>query len=153
MSWCKKTLVLVALSVMLLLINACSGGLSSEQQSKLGSIAIEASDTRIGQLYRQRLSRLFASTQKDQIRYELIVELRSSDTDETIDMIANITLYDREQGENLIKKSLFATASVGAVPSLYGEEEAKRFANERLAQYLADKTYNYLLLYFLRTSS
>ena len=125
---------------------------SPSYRAELGWIAVDIEGTRIGQLYSQRLNRLLNRHERGETVYELDVVLTSSDSSDAVTMSAAIGLYDQRVGRTVAEKSISASASVGAVSSLYGSEEAKRHARERLAGHLADRTYQYLLLHFSRSA-
>ena len=123
---------------------------SSAYRGELGGISVSAGDSRMSQLYTQQLNRLLARHDTGESLYQLDVDLKSSESSDAVTMSAAISLYDRKEGRTVDVKSLSSSASIGAVSSLYGSEEAKRHARERLAGHLADKSYHYLLLYFSR---
>ena len=119
-------------------------------REELAKVTVSAGNSRIGQLYSHKLDHLLNRHGNGESRYELNVTLNSSESSDAVTMSAAISLYDRSTGETIATKSLNSSASVGAVSSLYGSEEAKRHASERLAGHLADKSYHYLLLHFSR---
>ena len=125
---------------------------SPSYRAELGWITVDVEGTRIGQLYSQRLNRLLNRHERGETVFELDVVLTSSDSSDAVTMSASIGLYDQRVGRTVAEKSISASASVGAVSSLYGSEEAKRHARERLAGDLADRTYQYLLLHFSRSA-
>ena len=139
---------------LILMVGACvtTNPSSPAYRAELGWIAVEVEGTRIGQLYSQRLNRLLNRHQRSSTLYELDVVLTTSDSSDAVTMSASLGLYDQSVGEIVATKSISASATVGAVASLYGSEEAKRHARERLAGHLADKTYPYLLLHFSRSA-
>ena len=123
---------------------------SSAYREELGKISVSADNSRMSQLYTQKLNRLLNRHVRGEGQYDLNASLKSSDSDDVVNMSATISLYDRNLGKTVATKSLSSSASIGAVSSLFGSEEAKRHARERLAGYLADKSYHYLLLHFAR---
>ena len=125
---------------------------SSTFRDELGAVTVSIGNSRISQLYAQKLSLLFGRHGDGGDRYELKVSLRTSESDELVSMRGSLELYDRTTGTILATKSLRSSASVGAVASLYGSEEAKRHARERLAGHLANQSYHFLLLHFSRVA-
>lgn len=150
MLWFKR----ISLSLCLLVLASCATSSVDEagKHAALGEVTLSITNDRIGQLYRQQLNRTLSRHGHTGSRYELSVSLNSNDGDDAVDMVAAMSLYDRSVGKIITRKTLHASASVGAVSSLYGSEEAKRHARERLAAQLASKTYQYLMLYFVRTA-
>ena len=135
-----------------LVLAACSAThpSSSAYREELGGISVAVDTSRIGQLYSQKLNLLLNRHRPGGDLYELDVSLDTTESDDAVSMSANLSLYDRSQGKTVATKSLYSSASIGAVASLYGSEEAKRHARERLAGHLADKSYHFLLLHFSR---
>ena len=125
---------------------------SPSYRGELGGISVSAGNSRMSQLYTQKLNRLLDRHGRGDSLYQLDVSLKSSESKDAVTMSAAISLYDRTEGRTVATKSLSSSASVGAVSSLYGSEEAKRHARERLAGHLADKSYHYLLLHFSRSA-
>ena len=137
-----------------LVLAACSAThpSSSSYREELGGITVAVDTSRIGQLYSQKLNLLLNRHHRSGDLYELDVSLNSTESDDAVTMSARIGLYDRSLGKTVTTKSLSSSASIGAVASLYGSEEAKRHARERLAGHLAEKSYQFLLLHFSRNT-
>ena len=150
MSWCR---VFIA-GALVLTLAGCSTThpSSSAYREELGGVSITVDTSRIGQLYSQKLNLLLNRHHRSGDLYELDVSLNSAESSDVVTMSAHISLYDRNQGKTIATKSLSSSASIGAVTSLYGSEEAKRHARERLAGHLADKSYHFLLLHFSRNA-
>ena len=150
MSWFRVFIIVATV-----LVASCTSDnvVSDAHKDALGKISISIPSSRIGQLYRQRLNRMFARNESSENLYELNVSITSSDSTDFLDMSATFTLYDKNEGKNVFSRKLSSSASIGAVASLYGAEEAKRHARERLAWQLAEKTYTSLILYFARTEN
>lgn len=151
MSWFNT--VIAGMALMLLAGCATTDGERAAYKDELGKVTVVINDTRSGQLYRQKLDRLLGRYGLAESRYELRVTLNTASSSDAVDMSASIALYDRTVGKDVMNKSLASAASIGAVPSLYGSEEAKRHARERLAATLAEKTYHALMLYFARSTA
>lgn len=150
MSWSR----IVIAGALALVLAGCSTThpSSSAYRKELGGVSITVDTSRIGQLYSQKLNLLLNRHHRTGDLYELDVTLDSAETSDAVTMSAQISLYDRNQGKTVATKSLSSSASIGAVVSLYGSEEAKRHARERLAGHLADKSYHFLLLHFSRNA-
>ena len=150
MSWSR----IVIAGALALVLAGCSTThpSSSAYRKELGGVSITVDTSRIGQLYSQKLNLLLNRHHRTGDLYELDVTLDSAETSDAVTMSAQISLYDRSQGKTVATKSLSSSASIGAVLSLYGSEEAKRHARERLAGHLADKSYHFLLLHFSRNA-
>jgi len=121
---------------------------ASQLDPRLGQIRVEIASERIEQIYRQRLERLLARSERGEGRYTISVKMTASYPTDAVEMTASIRLYDQKEGRDLMNTSFKTSASVGAVASLFGAEEAKANARERLAASLAEKTYHRLFLYF-----
>ena len=62
------------------------------------------------------------------------------------------TLKNQQSGQLIHKGKISSEATSGAVSGLYGQEESKKFAQERLAILLAQRVYQNLYLYFLENA-
>jgi len=149
MSWLRQ----MGIYLLLLALSACAAGSGTSPDTsrfdpRLGQIIVDTDSGRTEQIFRQRLERLLARSGTVEPLYRLATQISTSYPTDAVDMTARVTLYDQKEGVDLLTISLKASASVGAVTSLFGSEEAKANARERLAAHLAEKTYQRLLLYF-----
>jgi len=151
MSWLKQ----ISMGVLLLITASCSvvptdgnDGQISLFDPRLGQISVENQTGRTEQIFRQQLERLLARSGSGETIYHLKAMISTSYPTDAVDMTAHITLYDQLEGREVMNFSIMTSASVGAVTSLFGSEEAKANARERLAASLAEKTYHRLFLYF-----
>jgi len=151
MWWLKK----ISTCLLLLTLAACSSvstdGIGLQDSSfdpRLGQISVETQTGRTEQLYRQRLEHLLARSGNAETLYHLKAIISVSYPTDAVDMTARITVYDQKEGREVMNFSIMTSASIGAVTSLFGSEEAKANARERLAASLAEKTYQRLFLFF-----
>jgi hypothetical protein len=151
MSWLKQ----ISIGVLLLITASCSvvptdgnDGQISLFDPRLGQISVETQTGRTEQIFRQQLERLLARSGSGETIYHLKAMISTSYPTDAVDMTARITLYNKLEGREVMNFSIMTSASVGAVTSLFGSDEAKANARERLAASLAEKTYQRLFLYF-----
>ena len=144
---------LAGLAVLWLAGCASGSSVSQAYKAELGEIEVATDNSRISQLYRQKLNRLLDRYEPSDIRYKLDIGLSTTESDTSVSMTATLLLYDRSIGETVLTRSMNSSASIGAVPSLYGSEEAKRHARERLAGQLAEESYHFLMLHFSRQAA
>jgi len=151
MLWRKQ----ISIGLILLIAASCSAvptDGSSDQRSlfdpRLGQISVETQTGRTEQIFHQQLERLLARSGRAEKVYHLKAMISTSYPTDAVDMTAHITLYDQLEGREVMNFSIMTSASVGAVTSLFGSEEAKANARERLAASLAEKAYQRLFLYF-----
>lgn len=153
MWWLKQ----LSACLMLLAVAACAGGPDARDTAthqidpRLGQINIMTPTGRVEQIYKQKLEQLLARSPQGENRYTLTIRISTSYPTDAVEMRVDIDFYDQQEGRDVMNTSLRTSASVGAVASLFGSEEAKANARERLAASLAEKTYHRLFLFFRQT--
>ena len=139
-----------------LLVLGIMGGCQSlpdEAQSRLaglGSIRVDAADTRLGQIFTRELNRYIRlyGTGNGTARYQLTAEFTASEEETLARLSVTYTLYDSQLGTAALADTISMTASFGGVASLYATETSRQFAHERMATQLAKRLYLRLLAYF-----
>ena len=131
-----------------LLLSGCitTGQVPDKAYTELHQTRITTDNGRTEQLFRQEMERLIKPITPT--RYDLSVKIVSSRGDNTMTMTTTYSLYDQTAGKVIVSKSLSSSASIGAVTSEFGEEQAFVHAEERLSISLAQKIHQRLLLFF-----
>ena len=137
--------------------------LGTENLRNLQQIAVNNASGREGQLYGRELRKLLHIGGKGVENYSLISSISVS-TSSTLSvqganstlkkmaMAASFELRDITSGKTLIANNITADATLGAVPSLYGQDKSETHARDRLAILLAQRVVRRLQLYFLNQS-
>ena len=147
-----------------LLLPGCSNfkmqPLDATNQARLKSVAVVSSGGRDEQLFNRELRRLLyidgpAAAQyrlSSSVSYDATSTLSVKGTRSTLKkarMSANFTMTQLDTGKTVYKDSVTGEATIGAVTSLYGQDQSETNARERLAVLLAKKSVRQLQLYFL----
>lgn len=143
----KISLIFALLSV----LSGCIATVPDQAYSSLKGVQVSTAEGRVEQLFRYEMNRLIKPNQSNQ--YDLSVTISSSRRNNRMDMTINYTVYDQSKGEIVVKKSVSSSASIGAVTSDFGKEQAYIHAEERLSINLAQKIYQRLLVYFSQPQS
>ena len=123
----------------------------------VGVNVIEASG-RIGQLYSRQLRDRFAgggaashdlSTVLSQSSSSVVSVRGTGSQLKKMTMTANLTLTDRATGKVVLKDTVSATATLGAVSAYFAQTRSDRHGAERLALLVADRAAARVHLYFL----
>ena len=142
MSLLKSIVTVIAV----IMLAGCVTTIPDQTYSALSSVKVSAKEGRAEQLFQKEMNRLIKPD--DTNRYDLSVQISSSRGSNSMAMTINYTLYDQSQGKIVVKKSVSSSASIGAVSSEFGEEQAFIHAEERLSINLAQKIYQRLMVYF-----
>ena len=147
-----------------LLLASCSDvkmqRLDATNQTQLQSVAVVSSGGRDEQLFNRELRRLLYIDGPTAARYQLSSSISysatstlsvkgASSTLKKASMSANFTMTQLDTGKTVYSDSVTGEATVGAVTSLYGQDQSETHARERLAVLLAKKSVRQLQLYFL----
>ena len=143
----KKIAAVLALAIASTMgLTACISTIDDQTYSEISMITVKTSEGRVEQLFRQEIDRLIKPQSNS--RYDLSAQISSSRGDNSMAMTIRYTVYDQTKGEIIINKSVSSSASIGAVSSEFGEEQAFIYAEERLSINLAQKIYQRLLVFF-----
>ena len=134
--------------------------LDATNQTQLQSVAVVSSGGRDEQLFNRELRRLLyidgpAAAQyqlSSSISYSATSTLSVKGTSSTLkkaSMSANFTMTQLDTGKTVYSDIVTGEATVGAVTSLYGQDQSETHARERLAVLLAKKSVRQLQLYFM----
>ena len=160
MLWFKRLLAIALLG----LVSACSEismqPLAGMNLAETADVNVVGTSGRDGQLYTRALrKRLQLGTGQTPASYDLIstISVSSSSTLSVkgkistlkkMTMSVAISLLDKDSGEIVLTETLTAGATLGAVSSYYGQDEAERNGRERLAKLLAERVGRRVLLFF-----
>ena len=134
--------------------------LGNKNVQSLQQIVVKNVSGREGQLYGRELRKLLRIGGKTVENYDLVssISVRASrtlsvqganSTLKKMTMATSFELRNLASGKILIADSITADATLGAVPSLYGQDKSETHARERLAILLAQRVVRRLQLYFL----
>ena len=148
----KKIVAVLALTIASsMALTGCVSTIDDQTYNEISMITVKTPQGRVEQLFQKELERLI-KPQSDS-RYDLSARISSSRGDTSMAMTIKYTVYDQTKGEIIINKSVSSSASIGAVSSEFGEEQAFTHAEERLSINLAQKIYQRLLVFFSQRQS
>ena len=134
--------------------------LGTKNLQNLQQVAVNEASGRESQLHGRELRKLLHIGGKGVEKYNLISSISvsasstlsvqgASSTLKKMTMTASFELRNLASSETLVIDRVTADATLGAVTSLYGQDQSETHARERLAILLAQRVVRRLQLYFL----
>ena len=138
--------------------------LATTQNGALSQINVVEVTGRDGQLYSRELERKLYVNGQQNPKFDLISRISvnssstlsvkgKSSTLKKMTMSVSLQLLDRLSGEVVLDENIVAGATLGAVTSYFGQDEAERHGRERLAKLLAGRAARRVLLFFATEGS
>ena len=152
-------------ATVLVLLAGCSGvsvgALDSRVDKEISSVEVIDTGGRAGQLYNRELRRALYVNGEASTAYNLTSTISVSSnstlsvrgatsTFKKMTMTAVFTLKKQNGGEVLLSDQVTADATLGTVSSLFGQDQSKAHARDRMAKLLAQRVVQRLQLYFLK---
>ena len=161
MLWFKRLIMLLTLPILAACSDLSVTPLTATGNLSLAQVNVVDTSGRLGQLYARQLRQKLHVNGQTTPEYDLISSITTSSSStlsvrgtsstlKKMNMSASIQLIDIKNGDIVLKETLSAGATLGAVSSYFGQDESEANAKARLSQLLATRVAQRVQLYFIK---